>query len=144
MALVAGTLGPLRPAPVDAASHACECVEYIKNYYGLKGAAGNAKDMGPFLASHGFRRRDEPAVGAVVILQPSFYKSGDGAIYGHVAIIESTAPAGKTGWFLGLRGGNQTGARFTASGCSNVTFKSYGPISRNSHIASFWLPPAAR
>src|ERR1700736_3999569 len=94
MALVAGTIGPLRPVAVDAASHACECVEYVKNYFGLKGAAGNAKDMGPFLAAHGFRRSDVPVPGAVVIFQPRFYKSGDGAFYGHVAIIESTVAAG--------------------------------------------------
>ena len=46
-----------RPAAVDAAApHWCECVEYVKTYFGLKGAAGNAKDMAPFLLAHGFRR----------------------------------------------------------------------------------------
>ncbi|MHB8575286.1 MAG: CHAP domain-containing protein, partial [Dehalococcoidia bacterium] len=89
IAAVSATAGP---APAEASgTHWCECVEYVKNFYRLQGAAGNAKDMGPFLAKHGFRRTNVPAPGEVVILQPSFYKSGAGAIYGHAAIIESIA-----------------------------------------------------
>src|SRR5947209_4247733 len=65
----------LPAARVSAASsaHWCECVEYVKNYYGLRGAAGDAKDMGAFLAAHGFRRSSEPAAGAVLVLQPGWY-----------------------------------------------------------------------
>ncbi len=129
------------PRPVAAAPHWCECVEYVKNYFDLHGAAGNARDMGPFLAAHGFRRSDVPAIGAIVILQPAYYAGGSGAIYGHTAIIESLAPAGSTGWFLGLRGANQSGKQFTGANCGNVTFKSNGPVSRTSRLVSYWLPP---
>ncbi len=130
------------PAPASAAGpHWCECVEYVKNYFGLHGAAGNARDMGPFLVAHGFRRSDTPVIGAVVIVQPAFYASGSGAVYGHAAIIESTAPSGRSGWFVGMRGGNQTGRQFTGAGCANVTFKSVGPIARTSRLVSYWLPP---
>lgn len=132
----------LRPAPVSAAGpHFCECVEFVKNRFGLNGAAGNAKDMGPFLAKHGFRRSDAPVVGGVVIFQPGAYKSGEGAIYGHVGLIESIAPAAPNGWFVGVRGANQTGNRFSDQGCSDVTFKSYGPFPRSSALVSYWLPP---
>jgi len=142
--LLAGVLAAGVPAaPLAAAPrpHWCECVEYVKNYYGLHGAAGNAKDMGPFLAAHGFRRTEAPAVGAVVIIQPGFYSRGSGAVYGHVAIIESLAPAGKRGWFLGLRSANQTGKQFAAAECSNVTFESIGPVAHSSRMFSYWLPP---
>lgn len=130
------------PAPVSAGStHFCECVEFVKSRFGLSGAAGNAKDMGAFLAKHGFRRSDTPAAGGVVIFQPGAYKSGDGAIFGHVGVIESTAPAAPNGWFVGVRGANQTGTRFADQGCSDVTFKSYGPFPRGSSLVSYWLPP---
>jgi hypothetical protein len=142
--VVVFSLGSTALAPSAAAStssHWCECVEYVKNYFALHGAAGNAKDMGPFLAAHGFRRSDTPAIGDVVVVQPAFYSSGSGAIYGHSAIIESLAPAGTTGWFLGLRSANQTGKQFAASTCANVTFKSVGPVARTSRLVSYWTPP---
>lgn len=141
IALAGGALAAQPPPAEAAGSHVCECVEYVKSSFGLRGAAGDAKDMGPFLAKNGFRRLDAPRTGAVVILQPAYYSSGEGSVYGHVAIIESTAPAGSSGWFVGMRGANQTGSQFSRSGCSNVTFKSVGPISKTSRLASYWLPP---
>jgi hypothetical protein len=116
-------------------------VEFVKSRFGLSGSAGNARDMGAFLAKQGFRRSDSPAVGGVVIFQPGVYKTGDGAIYGHVGVIESTAPAAPNGWFVGVRGANQTGKAFNDQGCGNVTFKSYGPFPATSSLVSYWLPP---
>lgn len=140
--LVGGSFAAVRPPPASAAAaHFCECVEFVKNRFALGGAAGNARDMGAFLAKHGFQRSDAPVVGGVVILQPAFYKTGDGAIYGHVGLIESIAPAGSGGWFVGIRGANQTGKTFTDQGCTDVTFKSYGPFPRGSSLVSYWLPP---
>ena len=139
-ALVLGSAA-LAPPANAAGSHWCECVEYVKNYFALGGAAGNAKDMGPFLSAHGFRRSDTPAIGDVVVVQPAFYPAGSGATYGHTAIIESLAPAGTTGWFLGLRSANQTGKQFVGSSCGNVTFKSVGPVARTSRLVSYWVPP---
>jgi surface antigen len=140
-ALVVGCLTAYAPAAVDAAGHSCQCVEYVKSYFGLKGAAGDAKDMAPFLAAHGFHRISAPIPGAVVIIQPRFYSSGPAAVYGHVAIVKSVTASGTSSWKLDIRGGNQSGKEFTASGCSNVTEKTIGPISRTSQAASYWAPP---
>ncbi len=141
--LVIGLIGTVSPAPLDAAprAHWCECVEFVKNSFDLHGAAGNAKDMAPFLAAHGFRRADAPVVGGVVIVQPAYYTHGDGAVYGHVGLIESVAAAGKSGWFVGIRSANQTGSPFSGAGCSNVTFKSFGPFPRTGGLVTYWLPP---
>ena len=141
-ALLLAYAAALLPASASAAPHWCECVEYVKNSFGLRGAAGNAKDMGPFLAARGFRRSATPKVGAVVILQPAFYQTGSGAVYGHAGIIESLAAAGTHAWFIGVRGANQLGKQFTSASCGNVTFRSLGPIANGSPLATYWLPPA--
>ena len=141
-ALLLAYAAALLPASASAAPHWCECVEYVKNSFGLRGAAGNAKDMGPFLAARGFRRSATPKVGAVVILQPAFYRTGSGAVYGHAGIIESLAAAGTHAWFIGVRGANQLGKQFTSASCGNVTFRSLGPIANGSPLATYWLPPA--
>jgi hypothetical protein len=141
LALAAGSTGAAQTVSAGPPAHWCECVEYVKNYFGLRGTAGNAKDMGPFLAARGFQRSTTPAVGDVVLIQPAFYDRGSGATYGHSAIVESLARAGGGGWFLGLRSANQTGKQFAGANCSNVTFKSVGPVSRTSRLASYWVPP---
>jgi hypothetical protein len=127
------------PEPASASPHWCECVEYVKNYFGLKGAAGNAKDMGPFLAAHGFRRSMVPLPGAVVIFQPKFYPSGLGRVYGHSAIVQSASASGKSSWTITVHGANQTGKRASASGCSDVSTKSFGPYPRTSNLVSYWV-----
>jgi len=142
IALILG-LSAVQGTQTAIAGHSCECVEYVKSMFGMRGAAGNAKDMGPFLAAHGFRRSTVPVPGAVVIIQPRFYPAGDGAIYGHVAIVTGVAPSGKSSWVITVRGANQTGSKFSAAGCSNVSAKSFGPYLRTTPLFSYWLPPRA-
>jgi hypothetical protein len=78
----------------------------------------------------------------VIILQPGWYASGSGAVYGHAARIESIAPASAGAWFVGMRSANQTGKQFTDAGCANVTFRSIGPIPAGERRVSYWRPPA--
>jgi hypothetical protein len=128
------------PAAHATAAHPCECVEYVKTVFGLHGAAGNAKDMGPFLAAHGFRRSTTPVPGAVVIIQPGYYTRGAGAIYGHVAVITAVSHTRAGSWLLTVRGAQQTGTPFTAAGCNDVSVKAVGPFTPTSRLVTYWLP----
>lgn len=134
----------LPSASAGAASHWCECVEYVKSYFGLHGAAGNAKDMGPFLSAHGFRKSAEPVPGAVMILQPGWYRSGSGTKFGHAAVIVSVHASGRSAWSVSVRGANQTGGQFTSQSCSDVSVKSFEPLPRTSRLVSYWVPPRHR
>ncbi len=129
------------PAAARAASpHRCECVEYVKSYFGLKGAAGNAKDMGPYLAAHGFRRVATPVVGAVVILQPGYYRRGEGSVYGHAGVITAVTRLDRQHWSLSVRSANQLARPQTALGCNNVSIRWFGPLESGSRLVSYWLP----
>jgi hypothetical protein len=134
-------LSSATPTKAKPGPHWCECVEYIKNRFGLTGAAGDAKDMGPFLAKNGFKRSAIPIPGGVVIIQPGFYPSGSGAVYGHAALIQSIYPAGKYAWRLTLVAANQSGAKFTAADCTDVSIKDFAPIPWTSKMFSYWAPP---
>ncbi len=130
------------PVAARAASpHRCECVEYVKSYFGLKGAAGNAKDMGPFLAAHGFRRIPAPMPGAVAVLQPRYYRHGEGSRYGHAGVISSLTRVDAKHWAFILRSANQLARPTTALGCNNVSLKWFGPLAADSRLATYWLPP---
>lgn len=130
------------PPPVSAEGpHRCECVEFIKRTFGLSGAAGNAKDMEPYLAARGFRRLAGPVPGAVAVFQPGLYSGGPGSIYGHVAIVVALTTADSRTWAFTARSANQTGAQYTAYTCSNVSVKGFGPFPRGSRLISYWLPP---
>jgi hypothetical protein len=140
LALIVGWVGA--PAPLQAATaHHCACVEYVKTVFGLHGAAGNAKDMGPFLAAHGFRRSTTPVPGAVVVIQPGYYTRGAAAIYGHAAVITTVSRTRSGSWLLSVRGANQTGTSFTAAGCTDVSAKTVGPFTPSSRLVTYWLPP---
>jgi hypothetical protein len=130
------------PAAARAASpHRCECVEFVKRYFGLKGAAGNARDMGPFLAAHGFRRLKMPVAGAVVILQPGYYRHGEGSVYGHAGVITAVNRVDAHHWVLSVRSANQLARPQAQLGCNNVSLKWFGPLADNSRLVSYWLPP---
>jgi hypothetical protein len=113
----------------------------VKSYFGLRGAAGNAKDMGPFLAVHGFRRIAAPVPGAVVILQPGFYRAGEGSRYGHAGVITSVAREDTSHWSFTVRSTNQIARSTTALGCNNISLKWFGPVAADSRLATYWLPP---
>ncbi|HZQ35169.1 MAG TPA: CHAP domain-containing protein [Dehalococcoidia bacterium] len=130
------------PAAARAASpHRCECVEFVKSYFGLRGAAGNAKDMGPYLAAHGFKRLSRPVVGAVVILQPGYYRHGEGSVYGHAGIVTAVTRLDSRHWSLRVRSANQLARPQAALGCNNVSLKWFGPLATDSRLVSYWLPP---
>lgn len=122
-------------------AHRCECVEYVKRYFGLKGAAGNAKEMGPYLAAHGFKSLTRPVVGAVVILQPGYYRHGEGAVYGHAGVITAVTRLDARHWSLSVRSANQLARPQTALGCNNVSIKWFGPLAHDSRLVSYWWPP---
>ena len=142
LALLLATAGPPFAAEAAPAPHRCECVEYVKNVFGLRGAAGNARDMGAFLAAHGFRRSAAPVVGAVVVIQPAYYAAGSGALYGHAGIVEAVSSADHGARLLRVRSANQQGRPFSAAGCSNVTVKPFRQDTRARRLFSYWLPPA--
>ena len=41
----------------------CTCVEYVKAYFGITEATGNAKNMGTWLINHGFSQVSSPQIG---------------------------------------------------------------------------------
>lgn len=86
----------------------CECVDYIKNRYGLTGSIGvngGARYMGAYLEARGFVRVSEPQVGAVVVFQPAF-GPGINQTYGHVAVITSVISQDNR-WKISVRGARQ-------------------------------------
>ncbi|HLZ70944.1 MAG TPA: CHAP domain-containing protein [Dehalococcoidia bacterium] len=136
------TMALATPAAAHATGpHRCECVEYVKRYFGLRGAAGNAGDMGPYLAAHGFRPTSKPVAGAVAIVQPGYYRHGEGRIYGHAGVISSAWREDAKHWSFRLRSANQTAPPGTALGCNNVSVKWFGPFADESRLVSYWLPP---
>lgn len=137
VAMALATPAAARAAP----AHRCECVEYIKSYFGLRGPAGNARDMGPYLAAHGFRRVATPVTGAVIILQPSYYRHGEGSIYGHAGVIASVRREDGHHWSVSVRSANQIARPRTALGCNNVSLKWFGPLGDDARLVSYWLPP---
>jgi hypothetical protein len=123
--LAAGHESPLHATPAEAASW-CQCVDYVKNAYGLSGAiggSGGAKDMGSYLAARGFRQLYGPAnlqAWAVAIFQPGF-GSGINQTYGHVGLVAQYWYSGGGYWTVVLRGANQPGYTWIEKGCTNVS-----------------------
>src|SRR5512136_887127 len=94
VALALGSLPiiPLTPSPTLAQSAGfCQCVDYVKNRFGLQGAVGDAKNMIYSLPNLGFRQVSGPQSGAIVVMQPSFpgLRGTPGAIYGHVGVVQN-------------------------------------------------------
>jgi hypothetical protein len=106
----------------------CTCVEYVKAYFGITEAVGNAKDMGTWLINHGFVQVSSPQVGDVAVMQPGFTGVTDPA--GHVGIIASASLSGSQ-WKITLRGANQTvgSTQFSEFGCNNVRNTPWGAYS---------------
>ena len=124
---------------------ACSCVAYIAEQYNLSQTA-HAKDMGAVLKNAGFRQLSGPAANAIVIIQPEAFtrQGGDGAVFGHIAIIVSYTIEGNTVKLV-LRGANQYvpnvswSQRLPASAtCSNLSQTSYSAI--ESHHLSYFAP----
>ncbi len=128
-------LEALVPNVARAESHYCQCVEYVKNRFGITQAVGNAKDMIYSLPNLGFRQVSRPEVGAVVIMQPSF--PGADTTYGHVGFIDSyNSSSGK----ISVKGANQRGGgAFTESNCNNVTVIGFGTSVNGRSDISFWI-----
>jgi surface antigen len=112
----------------------CQCVEYVKNRFGITVAVGNAKDMIYSLPKLGFTKIDQPQVGAVVVMQDSF--PGADPTYGHVGIVERILQNGQ----IEVRGANQSvgGSMFSESGCSNVRLTKFGTSINGRSDISFW------
>lgn len=111
------------PAQKATAAYSCQCVEYIKNKYGLSGSVGGnggAKNMGPYLTARGFTQVYSPVVGAVVVFQPKFSSTGVDQTYGHVGVISAVSDLGSY-WQITVTGANQSGTKYTDANCSNVT-----------------------
>lgn len=116
----------------------CQCVQYIKNRYGLKNTA-NAKDMGPILVKSGFRQISEPKVGAVVIFQPAF-GSGIDQKYGHIGVIDKVQSVNNNkSWAITVRGANQGGSLFTEYNCNNVSSVGYKSYAKGTSSVSYYM-----
>lgn len=116
----------------------CTCVEYVKAYFGITEAVGNAKDMGTWLINHGFSQVSSPQAGVVAVMQPGF--PGADATYGHVGIIDSVSDQGSN-WKITLRGANQSsGSAFSEFGCSNVRNTSWSAYSKTNTKIKYYKP----
>jgi hypothetical protein len=133
---------PATTAVAEAAGF-CECVQYVKNAYGLTGAiggSGGAKDMGPYLEARGFHRVAGPAdiqQWAVAVFQPGF-GSGVNQTYGHVGLVAQYSNAGDGNWNVVLRGSNQGGNTWTEKECTNVSDWSLRVPIGSPHV-SYWV-----
>lgn len=124
-------------APSYAADR-CECVEYVKRRFGLSGAVGNAKDMGPALTARGFRQVSQPQTGAIAIFQPAFsqYTRVD-QTYGHVGVISDLQDMGNQ-WKIRILSSN-SGGKTTEFNCNNVNDIWYKPYPKNTNSISYWV-----
>lgn len=97
----------------------CQCVGYVKDRFGLTGAAGNAYQMGDFLLRNGFQRAATPAPGEVVVFQPSFSPHLTSA--GHVAVLDTVTDL-RNQWRITTVGANQPAQpERTEGNCDNVS-----------------------
>jgi surface antigen len=121
---------PFTTEKANAYSSRCQCVQYVKNRFGIRTAVGHAKNMKYSLPRLGFHRT-RPRPGAVVVMQPSF--PGTGPYYGHVGIVSRVLSDGT----IRVRGANQ-GGRQRESGCRNVnTLHFNGNVFRRRDV-TFW------
>jgi hypothetical protein len=84
----------------------CQCVEYVKSRFGLTGGTGGngaAAQMGPYLLNNGFRSQTNPAVGAIMVIQPYAVAGAKGA--GHVAVVGSYSDGGSV-WNVSMQSTN--------------------------------------
>ena len=128
----------LEGAPEEAeAARSCSCVDYVKSALGLTGAAGNAKDMGPFLKAKGFKKVSSPVAGAVVIFAPPHLYVDPN--FGHVGIIRQVKAEGSK-WKLLIRSSNLFGQSkyFTSAGCSNVSDTWFTPFAKTASTVTYW------
>ncbi|MEQ8754251.1 MAG: ricin-type beta-trefoil lectin domain protein [Coleofasciculus sp. G1-WW12-02] len=127
----------LSTAPSQAAQH-CECVEYVKRRFGLSGAVGNAKDMGPALAARGFRQVSQPQVGAIAIFQPGFSRyTFVNQTYGHVGVISQVRNLGDK-WQI-LVDNTNFGGHGVSLNCNNFSKNWYNPYPKNTSTVSYWV-----
>jgi hypothetical protein len=116
----------------------CECVRYIVNRYGLKGSA-HAKDMGSVLVKNGFRKVQDPKVGAVVIFQPAF-GPGINQKSGHIGVIDKVQSVNNNkSWSITVRGANQGGSLFTDFNCNNVSRVAYKTYTKGIGSVSYYV-----
>src|SRR5207244_13363936 len=90
-------------------------------------AVGNAKDMGTYLLSHGWKATQTPQAGAIVVYQP--HANSADATVGHVGIVSGNPALGANHrtYTYTLESANwaQT-SQFSDSGCDNVSLR--GPL----------------
>jgi hypothetical protein len=131
-------ISTLFTAPKASALAECECVAYVKNYFGITEPIGNAKDTGAWFLAHGFTRIKKPVVGAVAVMQPTF---GSAPAAGHVGIIETVSAPNTSQWKITIRGANQTSGTLQPEfGCSNVKITSYAAYSRTDTRIKYYMP----
>lgn len=119
----------------------CQCVGYVKNYFGIIESTGNAKDMGAWFLNHGFTAASSPVVGAVAVMQPGF-PSVD-PTYGHVGIVDSYSDQGSN-WKIYVRGANQGSSNlFSEFRCDNVRVISWTYAKSNTKIKYYTTPKYA-
>jgi hypothetical protein len=130
---------PSATVAASAAKEECQCVAYVVEQYNLTQSA-HAKDMAEILIKAGFTRLAGPANNAVVIISPKGFTSGDGAIYGHIAVVVSYTIEGSKVRLV-LRGTNQYAPGYSedlpdSARCSNVVQTRYAAI-ESEHLAFF-------
>lgn len=130
--------------PKAFAATKCQCVGYVKNYFGILEAIGNAKDTGAWFKNHGFTESSKPVVGAAVVMQNTFPTANNPSVdefVGHVGIVESVTDLG-TRWKISVRGANQTegGTEFTEFNCSNVRITTWSPYSKTNLNIKYYIP----
>jgi Bacterial SH3 domain len=120
--------------PAQAAYY-CQCVDFVKQKVGIPAseAVGNAKDMGSYLASHGFTRVNAQP-GAIAVMGTSF--PGSNPTWGHVGLIETTRSSGGN-TFIALRTANQGGNGSDAN-CNNVNVLNFGTAVNGRNDIAFY------
>ncbi len=117
--------------PAQAASR-CECVQYVRNRFGLPSPSGNANQWNDGYLQRNRFRQVGPTRGSIVVFEKTF--PGADSRNGHVAVLEDFDP--KTGKIT-VRGANQ-GGNSIENNCSNVNSIRFGTSINGRSDVSFW------
>ena len=128
------------------AASPCECGQYIVNRYGINThgmETDAARAFVEILGNNGFRRVSFPQVGAVVVMQPTFFPRPQDNSYGHAGVIVKLADQDDQ-WAITLRQASSTQrSGSTEANCSNIRDVNWKPYSKekDNQSISYWLPP---
>lgn len=131
---IAGSVFIFNPQkPVQAASF-CQCVQYLKNRFGLPSPSGNANQWNDgYLQRNGFRQVG-PTVGSIVVFENTF--PGVNSTYGHVGVVQSINSSGQ----VTVRGANQgSSGLVTEYNCTNVNSLTFRTSINGRGDVSFWV-----